>query len=84
MDDTLVDGFGALLPPGDSDTAKDARKRSSSVVFRKPESPLLPAVDEGLGLADRDLGFALAVWAGLAVRGAAIVLRRSSCAEDER
>lgn len=54
----LVDRFGAL-PPADSDVAKDARKRSSRVVLRKPESLVLFAVDEGPGLADRDLGFGL-------------------------
>ena len=64
--DALVDGFDALAVE-DSDPASDARNRSSRVVLR------VPAVDEGLGLADR----ALEVFCGVepAIRWDTIDLR---------
>lgn len=78
----LVDGFG-VLPPEDSGATKDARKRSSRVVLRKPASVVLFAVDEGPGLADRGRGFCRA---GLAFRWVVIDLRfaralSADCAE---
>ena len=50
------------LPPGESDAVKDARKRSSRVVLRNPESLVPLGVDEGPGLADRDRFVPVVCW----------------------